>query len=423
MAGLHKSEVANPVLNWIDTRLPVITMIQKEYGVFPTPKNFNYFWNFGALAMVNLAIMIATGVFLAMNYTAHTTMAFDSVERIMRDVNYGWLIRYVHANGATMFFVVVYIHIFRGMYYGSYKKPRELLWMIGVVILLLMMATAFMGYVLPWGQMSYWGATVITNLFSAIPVVGESVVQWLWGGFSVDNPTLNRFFSLHYLLPFVLTGVIFLHVAALHVTGSNNPLGIEVKGPQDTLPFHPYYTMKDSVGICVYLLVFAALVFFAPNFFIAPDNYIPANPLSTPAEIVPEWYFLPFYAILRSVPNKLGGVCMMFGAIAVLFILPWLDTSPVRSCKFRPIYRILMGVLVVSLVVLGMVGAHRPEGIWVALGRLCTAYYFLHFLVLLPILGKLEKPLPLPESISRAVLSVGGGPLPRGAAAKPMEKI
>jgi ubiquinol-cytochrome c reductase cytochrome b/c1 subunit len=322
-----------------------------------------------------------------------------------------------------MFFVVVYIHIFRGMYYGSYKKPRELLWMIGVVILLLMMATAFMGYVLPWGQMSYWGATVITNLFSAIPIVGESVVQWLWGGFSVDNPTLNRFFSLHYLLPFVLTGVIFLHVAALHVTGSNNPLGIEVKGPQDTLPFHPYYTMKDSVGICVYLLIFAALVFFAPNFFIAPDNYIPANPLSTPAEIVPEWYFLPFYAILRSVPNKLGGVCMMFGAIAVLFILPWLDTSPVRSCKFRPIYRILMGVLVVSLVVLGMVGAHRPEGIWVALGRLCTAYYFLHFLVLLPILGKLEKPLPLPESISRAVLSVGGGPLPHGAAAKPMEKI
>jgi ubiquinol-cytochrome c reductase cytochrome b subunit len=423
MSGLHKSEFANPVINWVDSRLPIFTMIQKEYGVFPTPKNFNYFWNFGALAMVNLAIMIVTGVFLAMNYTPNATMAFASVERIMRDVNFGWMLRYIHANGATMFFIVVYIHIFRGMYYGSYKKPRELLWMIGVLILLLMMATAFMGYVLPWGQMSYWGATVITNLFSAIPVVGTSVVQWLWGGFSVDNPTLNRFFSLHYLLPFVLTGVIFLHVAALHVTGSNNPLGIEVKGPQDTLPFHPYYTMKDSVGICVYLLIFAVIVFFAPNFFMSPDNYIPANPLATPADIVPEWYFLPFYAILRSVSNKLLGVCLMFGAIAVLFVLPWLDTSPVRSCKFRPIYSKLMIVLVVALFTLGMVGAHRPEGIWVLLGRVATVYYFLHFLVLLPLLGKLERPLPLPESISRPVISRGGGPLPGGVAAKPMEKI
>ena len=423
MAGLHKSEFTNPVINWIDTRLPVFTMMQKEYGQFPTPKNFNYFWNFGALATVNLAIMIVTGIFLAMNYTPNATMAFDSVERIMRDVNFGWLLRYVHANGATMFFIVTYIHIFRGLYYGSYKKPRELLWMIGVVILLLMMATAFMGYVLPWGQMSYWGATVITNLFSAIPLVGESVVQWLWGGFSVDNPTLNRFFSLHYLLPFVLTGVVFLHVAALHVTGSNNPLGIDVKGPQDTLPFHPYYTAKDSIGVCVFLLIFAFIVFFAPNFFMAPDNYIPANPLATPADIVPEWYFLPFYAILRSVSNKLLGVCMMFGAIAVLFVLPWLDTSPVRSCKFRPIYRKLMVVLVLALVMLGMVGAHRPEGIWVLLGRVGTVYYFLHFLVLLPLLGKLERPLPLPDSISRPVIVSGGGPLPGGAAAKPMEKI
>jgi ubiquinol-cytochrome c reductase cytochrome b subunit len=428
MAGLHKSEFSNPVINWVDTRLPIFTMIQKEYGVFPTPKNFNYFWNFGALAMVNLMIMIATGIFLAMNYTAHTAMAFDSVERIMRDVNYGWLLRYVHANGATMFFVVVYVHMFRGLYYGSYKAPRELLWMLGVVILLVMMGTAFMGYVLPWGQMSYWGATVITNLFSAVPLVGDSIVTWLWGGFSVDNPTLNRFFSLHYLLPFVLVGVIFLHIAALHITGSNNPLGIDVKSKQDTLPFHPYYTMKDSVGICVYLLVFAILVFFMPNFFMAADNYIPANPLVTPAEIVPEWYFLPFYAILRAVPNKLGGVCMMFGAIAVLFVIPWLDTSPVRSCKFRPIYRQFMFVLVVACVVLGMVGAHRPEGIWVVLGRVCTAYYFLHFLVILPVLGKLEKTLPLPESISRPVIGPGGmggggGPLPGGAVAKPMEKM
>ena len=423
MAGLHKSEFANPVVNWIDTRLPIFTMMQKEYGVFPTPKNFNYFWNFGALAMINLVIMIATGIFLAMNYTPHVSMAFDSVERIMRDVNYGWLLRYVHANGASMFFIVTYIHIFRGLYYGSYKAPRELLWMIGVVILLVMMATAFMGYVLPWGQMSYWGATVITNLFSAIPVVGESVVTWLWGGFSVDHPTLNRFFSLHFLLPFVLVGVVFLHVAALHITGSNNPLGIDVKSPQDTLPFHPYYTMKDSVGICVYLLVFAALVFFAPNLFMAAENYIPANPLVTPSEIVPEWYFLPFYAILRSVPSKLGGVLLMFGAIAVLFVLPWLDTSPVRSSKFRPIYRNFFWVLLVAVVVLGLVGAHRPEGVWVVLGRLATFYYFFHFLILLPVLGKLERPLPLPESISRPVMAGGGGPLPGGAAAKPMEKI
>jgi ubiquinol-cytochrome c reductase cytochrome b subunit len=421
MAGLHKSDFKNPVINWVDTRLPVFTMMQKEYGVFPTPKNFNYWWNFGALAMVCLMIMIATGIFLAMNYVPNSSMAFDSVERIMRDVNFGWLLRYVHANGASMFFIVVYIHLFRGLYYGSYKAPRELLWMIGVVILLLMMATAFMGYVLPWGQMSFWGATVITNLFSAIPLVGEPVVQWLWGGFAVGNPTLNRFFSLHYLLPFVLVGVIFLHIAALHITGSNNPLGIDVKSDADTLPFHPYYTSKDSVGVCVFLLLFAILVFFEPTFFMAPDNWIPANPLMTPPDIVPEWYFLPFYAILRSVPNKLGGVLMMFGSIFVLFVIPWLDTSPVRSAKFRPIYRILFWVLVLSVIVLGMVGAHRPEGIWVVLGRVATLYYFAHFLVILPVLGKMERPLPLPESISRPV--IGGGPLPGGAAAKPMEKV
>src|SRR5277367_181584 len=374
MAGLNKSDFENPVINWIDTRLPIFTMMQKEYGTFPTPKNFNYMWNFGAIVTVNLVIMIITGIFLAMNYQPNSALAFDSVQRIMRDVNYGWLLRYVHQNGASMFFIATYIHIFRGMYYGSYKYPRELLWMIGVVILLLMMATAFMGYVLPWGQMSYWGATVITNLFSAFPIVGHPIVTWLWGGFSVDNPTLNRFFSLHYLLPFVLTGVVFLHVAALHVTGSNNPLGIEVKGPQDTLPFHPYYTAKDSIGVCLFLLIFAVIVFFAPNFFMSPDNYIPANPLATPADIVPEWYFLPFYAILRSVSNKLLGVCMMFGAIAVLFVLPWLDTSPVRSCKFRPIYRQLMAVLLLSVVTLGFVGAHPPEGVWVVLGRVATAY-------------------------------------------------
>ena len=427
MAGLHKSTYENPVINFIDSRLPLFTLMQKEYGAFPTPKNFNYFWNFGALATVNLVIMIATGVFLAMNYAANTHLAFDSVERIMRDVNFGWLLRYAHANGASMFFIVVYVHIFRALYYGSYKAPREILFILGVIIFLLMMATAFMGYVLPWGQMSYWGATVITNLFSAIPYVGDSIVTLLWGGFSVDNPTLNRFFALHYLLPFMIFGVVFLHVVALHITGSNNPLGIDVKSPQDTLPFHPYYTAKDSVGLCVFLLVFALLVFFAPNLLGDPDNYIPANPLVTPAHIAPEWYFRPFYAMLRAVEWKLGGVIIMFSSILVLFFLPWLDTSPVRSTRFRPMYKPFVALLVVSFFVLLYVGGKPPEGLYVILGRVATAYWFLHFLVVLPVLGKLETPLPLPESISNPVLvrrigGGGGGPLPQGAAAKPMEK-
>ncbi len=428
MAGLHKSDVQNPVLNWVDQRLPLITLMQKEYGVFPTPRNFNYFWNFGALAMINLMVMIATGVFLAMNYTPNITMAFDSVEHIMRDVNYGWMLRYAHAAGASMFFIVVYIHIFRGMYYGSYKKPRELLWMLGVTLFLLMMAIAFMGYTLPWGQMSEWGAQVITSLFTAIPLVGGAIHTWLLGGFTVSNATLNRFFALHYLFPFVMTGIVFLHIVALHITGSNNPLGIDVKSSQDTLPFHPYYTIKDSVGMCVYFLVFAILVFFLPNYLGHPDNYVPGNPGVTPANIVPEWYFLPFYAILRSVQNKLLGVAMMFGAIAVLFVVPWLDTSPVRSSRFRPIYRKLMFVLVCDVCLLGFVGAHHPEGIWVPLGQVATLWYFLHFLVFMPVVGKLERPLPLPESISNPVIrrpvniGGGGGPLPQGAMAKPMEK-
>jgi ubiquinol-cytochrome c reductase cytochrome b subunit len=369
-------------------------------------------------------IMIATGIFLSMHYTPHTAYAFDSVERIMRDVNFGWLLRYVHMNGASMFFIVVYIHIWRGMYYGSYKAPRELLWILGVVIFLLMMATAFMGYVLPWGQMSFWGATVITNLFSAIPVVGPDIVIWLWGGFSVDNPTLNRFFSLHYLLPFVIAGVVFLHVAALHITGSNNPLGVEPKGQQDTLPFHPYYTIKDSVGIIVYFMVFGFLVFFMPNYLGHPDNYIPANPLVTPPHIVPEWYFLPFYAVLRAVPDKLGGVLLMFGSIAVLFVLPWLDSSPVRSMRFRPVAKWFFHLWWVNFFVLMYCGAMPAEQPYVLISQISTAYYFAYFLVILPLLSRMERPLPLPESISRAVLArfAGGGPLPAGAAAKPMEK-
>ena len=416
MAGGERTRFENPVVEWVDSRLPIFTMLYKEYGVFPTPRNFNYFWNFGALALVVLITMIITGILLAMNYTAHADYAFESVERIMRDVNHGWLLRYIHQNGASMFFIVVYIHMFRGLYYGSYKAPRELLWMLGVVILLLMMATAFMGYVLPWGQMSFWGATVITNLFSAIPIFGEQIVIWLWGGFSVDSPTLNRFFALHYLLPFVILGVVVLHVAALHITGSNNPLGIEPKSEKDTLPFHPYYTSKDMFGMGVFLIFFAAFVFFAPNFLGHPDNYIPANPLVTPAHIVPEWYFLPFYAILRAVPDKLGGVVLMFAAIAVLFVLPWLDTSKVRSTKFRPIYRWFFLLLVVTCIVLGYVGAKPAEGWYVVVGQIATVYYFAHFLVVLPVLGKIEKPLPMPASISESVLKGGGNTVPAGAA-------
>ena len=436
MAHGAPSSFKNPAIRWIDERLPVFSMIYKEYGEYPAPRNFNYLWNFGALAMVILMVMIVTGIFLSMHYTPHVDYAFDSVERIMRDVEYGWLMRYLHMNGASMFFIVVYIHIFRGLYYGSYKNPRELLWMLGVVILLLMIATAFLGYVLPWGQMSFWGATVITNLFSAVPLVGPDIVIWLWGGFSVDNPTLNRFFSLHYLFPFLIVGIVFLHVAALHVTGSNNPKGIEPKGPQDTLPFHPYYTIKDTFGLGVFMIIYAAFVFFAPNYMGHPDNYIPADPLVTPAHIVPEWYFLPFYAILRaitfdiSIPftgivlieAKLGGVIAMLASIVVLFFLPWLDSSPVRSARFRPVFKKLFWVLVLASLVLGYCGSQPAEGIYLYLSQIATAYYFIHFLVLLPLLGRLERPLPLPRSIAEPVLEPGGGPLPTGATARPMEK-
>ena len=405
----------NPVVRWIDYRLPVFTFLNHELNEYPTPRNLSYWWNFGSLAGIMLVTMIVTGIVLAMHYTPHTDYAFESVEKIMRDVNYGWLIRYLHMNGASMFFIITFIHMFRGLYYGSYKAPRELLWILGVVILLIMMATAFMGYVLPWGQMSFWGATVITNLFSAIPFVGENIVSWLWGGFAVDNPTLNRFYSLHYLLPFVLVGVVVLHLIALHRFGSNNPLGIDTKGPQDTLPFHPYYTAKDMFGLGVFLIFYALVVFFAPNLFGEPDNYIPANPLSTPAHIVPEWYFLPFYAILRAVPNKLGGVVLMFASIFVLFVLPWLDRSPVRSARFRPIFKIFFWILVVDCVVLGVVGANPPEGHWVVIGRIATIWYFVHFIVLLPLLSRLERPRPLPVSISQPVLSAGGGYAPAPA--------
>jgi len=403
------------IIRWIDYRLPFVAMLEHELNEYPTPRNLNYWWNFGSLAGIILVIMIVSGVVLAMYYTPNAAMAFDSVERIMRDVNYGWLLRYIHMNGASMFFLIVYIHMFRGLYYGSYKYPRELLWMLGVIILLLMMATAFMGYVLPWGQMSFWGATVITNLFSAIPVFGQKIVTLLWGGFTVGNPTLNRFFSLHYLLPFVIVAVIGLHLVALHTHGSNNPLGIDHKGPQDSIPFHPYYTIKDMFGLMVFLIVFAIFIFYLPNFLGDPQNYIPANPLQTPPDIVPEWYFLPFYAILRSmtfnvlgIPSKLIGVMLMFSSILVLFLLPWLDTSRVRSARFRPIYKWVFWLLVIDVLVLGYCGAHPPAGTIVIVGQLATFYYFLHFLILFPLIGKIERPRPLPTSIGAAVLGPSG---------------
>ncbi|MCD8498271.1 MAG: cytochrome b N-terminal domain-containing protein [Alphaproteobacteria bacterium] len=485
MASGKRESFDNPVVEWIDSRLPLFTLMNKEYGVFPVPKNFNYFWNFGAIASFMLITMIVTGIILAMQYTANIHMAFDSVERIMRDVNFGWLIRYIHMNGASFFFIAVYIHIFRGMFYGSYKAPREILWILGVIIFLLMMATAFIGYVLPWGQMSYWGATVITNLFSAFPIIGEPIVTWLWGGFSVDNPTLNRFFALHYLLPFIIFAVVFLHVWALHVCGSNNPLGIEPQDKKDTLPFHPYYTMKDSFGLLVFLILFCAFVFFMPDALGHPDNYIPANPLVTPAHIVPEWYFLPFYAILRAITfdtnlvmlggfglmfmpffwnvlamlvkqfakmdlprfkamtpkapfligglvvagagfalsgliplltdvtiieAKLGGVLAMFGAIVLWIFMPWLDSHPVRSAMFRPVFKTLFLILVVDFIFLGYVGSQPADAMLVGLplsifGLIATAYYFAFFVVVLPILSVTEQGKPLPKSIHDAVLS------------------
>ncbi|MSO96763.1 MAG: cytochrome b [Rhodospirillaceae bacterium] len=389
---------------WHEARLPLVSFIDNAVGTkYPAPRNLNYFWNFGFLAGFVLVLMIMTGVVLAMNYIPHKDMAFDSVERIMRDVNYGWLIRYMHANGASFFFIVVYIHIFRGLYYGSYKAPREVLWWIGIIIYLVMMATAFMGYVLPWGQMSFWGATVITNLFSAIPLIGEPIVTFLWGGFSVDNPTLNRFFALHYLLPFVIFALVFLHVWALHIPGSNNPLGIEV-GPADKIPFHPYYTIKDVFGIGVFLLVYFAVVFWGPNMLGDPLNYVVANPLVTPPHIVPEWYYLPFYAILRAIPDKLLGVIAMFGSILVLFVVPWLDTSRVRSANFRPVYRVFFWLFIINGMVLGWCGSQLPEGLPLIVGRICTLYYFLFFFVLMPVIGWMETPKPLPASIGSPAL-------------------
>ncbi|MBL6623820.1 MAG: cytochrome b N-terminal domain-containing protein [Rhizobiales bacterium] len=394
----------NGFAKWFDQRLPLPRMLHDNISAFPTPRNLNYWYTFGGILTFCLVTQILTGIVLAMHYTADAGLAFASVEHIMRNVNYGWLIRYIHAVGASMFFLAVYVHMFRGLYYGSYKAPREILWILGVIIYLLMVITAFMGYVLPWGQMSFWGATVITNLFSVIPVVGTTITEWLWGGFAVDNATLKRFFSLHYLMPFMIFGVVILHIWALHVTGNNNPVGISVKDKQDTVPFAPYYTVKDALSLVCFLILFVWFIFFNPNILGHTDNYIMADPLVTPAHIVPEWYLLPFYAILRAIPSKLGGVLVMGAAIAVLFIVPWLDTSKVRSATFRPLYKQFYWIFLVNCVALGYLGSQNPEGLFLVASRICTAYYFIHFLIVMPVLGLVEKPRPIPESITKAVL-------------------
>ena len=403
----------NPLMKYLDERLPLPRFVYNAVGAgYPVPRNLNFFWNFGVLSGAALMMQIITGLILAMHFAATGAGAFNSVEHIMRDVNSGWLLRYAHSNGASMFFVVVYVHIFRGLYFGSYKPPREVVWLLGIVIFLLMMATAFMGYVLPWGQMSFWGAKVITGLFGAIPLVGEPIQTWLLGGYAPDEPTLNRFFSLHFLLPFVILGVVILHVWALHLPGSSNPTGVEVKSEQDTVPFHPYYTAKDGFGLGVFLTILAILIFFAPNFLGEPDNYIPANPLSTPANIVPEWYFWPFYAILRAftfdfffIPAKLLGVLAMFASILLLFFLPWIDTSPVRSGNYRPLFKKFFWFgLIPTIIVLGYCGGSHASANVVLVSQVFAAYYFAHFLVILPIISRIEKTLPLPNSITEAVL-------------------
>ncbi|NEU10944.1 cytochrome b [Methylobacterium sp. BTF04] len=411
---------------WFESRLPIVGLVHSSFVSYPVPRNLNYFWTFGAILMAMLISQIVTGIWLAMHYEPTAAGAFNSVEHIMRDVNYGWLLRYMHANGASMFFVAVYIHMFRALYYGSYKAPREILYILGVIIYLLMMATAFLGYTLPWGQMSFWGATVITSILGAIPVVGDTIQSLLWGGYSVGSPTLNRFFSLHYLLPFMILGVVVLHVWALHVTGQNNPTGIPIKSDKDTVPFTPYATIKDVFASMVFFAFFAYWIFYQPNYLGHADNYIPANPAVTPAHIVPEWYFLPFYAILRAVPDKLGGVVLMFSAVLILALAPWLDTSRIRSANYRPIYRQFLWLFVSVCVALGYLGAMPPEGGYVIAARLCTAYYFAHFLLVMPLVGLFETPKPMPGSILDSVTGPGkqfsGSGMPVGAAAAPSSK-
>lgn len=356
---------------------------------YPVPSNISYWWNFGILALVCLIIQILTGIFLAMHYIPNAELAFISVDHIMRDINYGWLIRYLHANGASMFFLVVYVHIFRGLYYSSYVKPRQILWCTGVIILLIMILTAFMGYVLPWGQMSFWAATVITNLVSAVPYIGIDILNWLWGGYSVDNATLNRFFSFHYLFPFILTGLVGVHIVYLHEHGSNNSLGIIFKS--DKIPFTPYFTIKDIYSVMLFFILFSYFVFFDPVYLGHPDNFIPANPLVTPTHIVPEWYFLPFYAILRSVPNKLLGVILLLASILILLFFPFYVKGKINSGHLRPLYQKLFWLFFFNCILLGWIGGKPIEEPYYLLGQLFTIFYFIYFLILLPLISKCEE--------------------------------
>ncbi len=400
-----------------------------QFVDFPTPRNLNYAWTFGGILTFCLVAQLVTGIVLAMHYQPSAAEAFNSVDRIRRDVNFGWLIQPMHAVGASMFFIAVYIHIFRGLYYGSYKAPREVLWILGVFILLAMMATAFMGYALPWGQMSFWGVTVITNLFSALDSIwaglGTTIVEWLWGGYAVTGVTLNRFFSLHYLLPFVIVGLVALHIWALHVAGQNNPTGLDIKSKSDSVPMYPFAVAKDAVGLFAFLIVFAWFVLVMPDYLGHADNFTPANPLVTPPHIVPEWYFLPFYAILRAVPSKLGGVIAIFASVLILVFVPWLDTSRVRSAKYRPYYKIAFWFFVFTCVALGWLGSKPAEQPYVFWSQFFTIAYFAFFLVALPVLGLIETPRPLPRSITESVLGrmTGGmSPVPAGAAAAPEKR-
>jgi ubiquinol-cytochrome c reductase cytochrome b subunit len=436
MSGIpHDSyEPKTGIEKWIESRLPIIGLLYTTMTI-PTPKNLNWMWIWGIVLTVALVIQIATGITLAMHYTPDVSLAFASIEHIMRNVNSGWALRYVHMNGASLFFVAVYFHIFRGLYYGSYKAPREITWIIGMLIFLAMMATGFMGYVLPWGQMSFWGATVITGLFGAIPLVGESIQTWLLGGPAVDNPTLTRFFSLHYLLPFVIAALVAIHIWAFHTTGNNNPTGVEVRrtskaaAQADTLPFWPYFVIKDLFALAFILVIFAAIVGFMPNFLGHPDNYMEANPLVTPAHIVPEWYFLPFYAMLRAVtfnilfiPAKLGGVIAMFGSIIVLFLVPWLDTSKTRSGRYRPQFKIWFWLLVADFMLLMWCGAMPAEQPFVIISQLATAFWFVFFLVVLPVLGLVENARTPPETIEADFREHYGDPeTPESVAATPAE--
>ena len=404
MSGHSQYTPKSGFAKWLERRLPIISFVYDSFVAYPTPKNLNYMWTFGAILSFMLVAQIITGIVLAMHYTPETTLAFDSVEKIMRDVNWGWALRYAHANGASMFFLAVYIHIARGLYYGSYKEPREVLWILGVVIFMVMMATGFLGYVLPWGQMSFWAATVITNLFSALPVVGPSITTWLLGDYAVGNATLNRFFALHYLLPFIIVAIVALHVWALHVTGQGNPDGVEVKDvKKETVPFTPYATLKDGYAIGAFLVIYAWMTFFVPNYLGHPDNYIEANPLVTPPHIVPEWYFLPFYVILRAIPSKLIGVIALFLSILILAALPWLDTSKVKSGSYRPQFRKAYWAFIATCVGLGYLGSQPAEGAFLWVARILTFYYFFHFLCILPWLSRHEKTDPVPESIEAAV--------------------